>query len=227
MIRKLTALLIWASVRVIMTSPLYAQQITPPMQMTNTERMNLAAGGTIRIDHSWGDLSIEGWDQPEMEITVIKSMPYDYKLKQPHEATEHLNGVQVVTKRISDDEVMISTAKTKGDVMIEYRIHAPRDSKLVIHHGAGSVSVSDMAGDIEASGSRGDIMLMVPRQFTYAVDAQTKLGTIVSEFDGDSRKHHLVGRSFTRSNASASRIMRLRMGYGGITIKALPDRTVD
>ena len=209
---------------------LLAQQVPTQIQKTYTEKVGFAAGGTIRVDDSYGDLMIEGWDRPEVEVTVIKSMPYDYKSQ---EATQHLDAISVTTKRVSENELTISTTlatrhsffappwprKTRADVIMEYQIHVPRDSKLAIHHGSGSVFVTEMTGDIEATGSRGDIMLMLPNQVSYSVDATTKLGTIVSDLPGDVRKHHVVGQSFVNGRESASRRMRVRMGYGGITIK--------
>jgi len=223
--RKLAVVFLGLSVRATMTPPLFAQQLPAQSQTTNTETIRFAPGGLIRVEHSYGDLSIDGWDRPEVEVTVIKSLPYGYKLQQPQEATKHLDRIQVVTERTSDTELMISTSyKSKDDVMLEYRIHAPQDSKLVIHNGPGSVIVSDVTGNIEATGRRGDLVLMLPEQLTYTIDAKTKLGTIVSDFEGHSRKHHLTGRAFTNATESASRSLRLRMGYGGISIKAAPAR---
>jgi hypothetical protein len=188
--------------------------------VSNTERVNFAPGGTIRIDGSYGDLSIEGWDEPALEITVTKSVPYDYKPKPPQEGTKQLAAVQVMAKRVSDSELEISTGKGKDDVMIQYHIRAPRESKLVIHHGNGSVFVSDIDGDIETAASRGDIVLMLSAPGPYSIDAGTKLGTIVSDFAGESRRHHFVGRAFTTGSSEALRHISLRMGYGGITIKS-------
>lgn len=224
--RRLLGIFLGLTVRATMTPLLFAQQLPAQSQTTNTETIRFAPGGIIRVEHAYGDLSIDGWDRPEVEIAAIKSLPYGYKLEQPQEATKHLDRIQVIAERKSDNELVISTSrKSKDDVMLEYRIHAPQDSKLVIHNGPGFVIVSDMTGNIEATGSRGDIVLMLPEQLTYKIDAKTKLGTIVSDFEGHSRKLHFTGRSFISANESASRSLRLRMGYGGISIKAAPART--
>jgi hypothetical protein len=232
MMRKLAVILLGLTVRATMTPQLFAQQLSTPVQVTNTEHMNFAPGGTIRFDDSYGELNIEGWDLPEVEITVIKTMPYDYN--QP-KATKHVNGVQVMTKRMSDNELVISTtletydgllsstAKTKGDVSIEYRIHAPHDTKLVIHHGTGTVHVTDIAGDIEANGSRGDIVLMLREPGSYSIDAKTQFGTVVTDFAGNvKRTFFLIGRTLATGKASGSHRIYARMGYGGITVKTLP-----
>jgi Putative adhesin len=231
MTRKFLAILIGLSARGLMTPPLFAQQLSTPVKLTNTERMNFAPGGVIRIDDSYGELNVEGWDQPEVEITVIKTMPYDYNQS---EATKHVKGVEVMTKRMSDNELVISTtletydsllsstAKTKGDVWLEYQIHVPHDTKLVIHHGAGTVHVTNIAADVEATGSRGDIVLMLREPGSYSIDAKTTFGTIASDFGGNAHRYHFVGRSFATGNTPASHRIYVRMGYGGITVKTLP-----
>jgi hypothetical protein len=42
-------------------------------EQTSTERVKFAPGGTIRLDNSYGYLTVEGWDEPEVEVTVTKS----------------------------------------------------------------------------------------------------------------------------------------------------------
>jgi hypothetical protein len=214
--------------------PMFAEEGSKQPAQATTERVSFASGGMIRINGSYGDLNVEGWDQPEVEITVIKSMPYDYKGKQPDEATKQLDSPSIVTQRKSSNELVISTnsaqrrsllsrfppRKTNGSVSIEYEIHVPRDSRLVIHHGTGSVSVSDVTGDLEATCGRGDILLWL-RPGSYSIDARTKFGIVSSELEGATLSRYLIGQRFTRETAPPSHRLYLRMGFGGITIKGI------
>jgi hypothetical protein len=217
--------------------PLFAAENTEQAQVTHTERVSLDPGATIRVNGSYGNVHVEGWDQREVEITSVKSMPFSYKLKEPDEAKKHLESVQIVTERKSATELLISTVlparagffrpplprKTKCDVRIEYEIHAPRDTKLVIHHGTGGVFVEDMTEDIEATGGRGDILLMLPGTGLYTFDAKSKFGTVISAFDGDPHPNrYRLGERYTTTNSQPARRIYLRMGFGGITIKAVP-----
>jgi hypothetical protein len=220
--------------------PALAEDLTKkPAQVTvtTTEQVNLAPGAMIRVEDSIGYMNVQGWDQPEVEITVTKSMPFDYKLKQPEEAEKHLDSVKIGTERKSDTELVISTTlprrhgvmkpilprKTSADVRVEYEIHAPRDSKLVIHHGVGSVLVIDMEGNIEASGARGDIMLMLRDSGSYAIDAKSKFGTVISDFEGATKlNRYRIGERYATPDSAAARRIHLRMGFGGITINAVP-----
>jgi hypothetical protein len=210
--------------------------IKSPPEKTTTERVDFAPGGTVRIDGSYGDLTVDGWDRPEVEVTVIKTLPYGYKAKQQDQGTADLDRVQIVTEHKSSPELTISTAlpsrsawippfthHSTGGVMIQYEIHVPRDSRLAIHHGTGTVTVINVAGDIEASVGRGDIMLWLPPG-PYALDARTKFGIVSSDVEGAARNSHLIGEKFTRADPPPSHQLHLRMGFGGITLKeVLPE----
>jgi hypothetical protein len=215
-------------------SPIFAGEINKRVEKTNTERVNFAPGGTINFKDSNGSLIVEGWDQPVVEITVSKSLPYDYQPKQKDEAAR-LERLQVKTEHPSPTELTISTilpphhhfplfSSATGNVTLDYQVYVPRNSKLVIHHGDGYVMVSNVNGEIEATCGRGDIMLMLPDPGPYAIDAKSKLGTVLSDFAGDAHVQHLVGERYaSESPAKATRIY-LRMGFGGITVKELPSR---
>jgi hypothetical protein len=198
------------------------QRTQPP----HTEQMTFTPGGTVRIDESHGDVYVEGWDQPKVEITVVKSLPYEYKRKHPEEASKHLDSVRVVTERKSATELTISTLhqgrKNTDAVIIEYEIHVPRDSKLSIHRATGSVFVIGLTSDIEVECSRGDIQLMLRDSNAYSIDAATKLGTVISDFEGTTKiRRYRLGESYAAASAPSSPRIHLRMGFGGITIKAV------
>jgi hypothetical protein len=73
--------------------------------------------------------------------------------------------IRVVTEGPSEAELSITTSRasrngnwapplpptTKAGVTVEYQIHVPRDSRLVIHHDTGYVLLSGVTGDIEAN----------------------------------------------------------------------------
>ena len=218
--------------------PALAEDLTKkPAQVTvtTTEHVNFAPGGMIRIEESIGYVNVEGWDQPEVEITLTKSMPFDYK--PPEDVTKHLDSVKIVAERKSDNELVVSTDLPKrrslsspfsphrngNSVRVEYEIHAPRDSKLVINHGVGSVFVKDIEGDIDVSGGRGDIMLMLRDSGSYAIDAKSKFGTVISDFDGATKlSRYRLGERYATTDSQSSRRIHLRMGFGGITINAIP-----
>jgi hypothetical protein len=220
---------------IAITFPLLAEGPAEQLaQATTTQRVNFAPGGTIHWNNSYGDLYIEGWDQAQVEITVTKSSHY-FKAAGKEKAATKLDTVRVAVERRSDTELQILTTLpprthlapplpgTKGNgVTIEYRVHVPRDSRLVIDHHGGSVLVGNVAGDIEAANRHGDIMLMLPEKGSYSIDARSKMGHIASDFEGSTLSRYVVGQRFIGAASSPSRRIHLRTGFGGITILAIP-----
>jgi len=211
--------------------PLIADSPAPrPVEVTNTEHVNFAPGGTIRLQGSFGNLSVEGWDKDEVEVTVIKSLGF---VSEPADRTkQQLDAVRVVTERKSGTELAISTTAPppgflghlhlkRYDVAVEYRIRVPRNSNLVISH-AGYISVTGTTGNIDATDRRGDIVLMLPDLAAYSIDAHTKAGIVTSDVAATIRKKHMTGENLSHGDAPTSHRLVLRMGFGGITIKELP-----
>ena len=87
----------------------FAISVLAAAQESSTERLNFAPGGIIRLNDSFGDVSVEGWDRPEVEITVIKTTTHYYKPQQQEDATRRLGLIRVVTDRRSAAELEIST----------------------------------------------------------------------------------------------------------------------
>ena len=195
-----------------------------PAQATSAERVNFAPGGLIRLNTSSGNLFVEAWDRPEVEIAAIKSTRRSYEPTRQDQAAQCLEGVRIGTERRSDTELEISTAHAgrKCGVLVELQIRVPRNSRLNIHHGAGYVMVSRVTGAIEASSRSGDIVLMLPDPGSYSIDAKSKFGSVYSDFSGAKHRRKLVGEQFTGANPPASHRIYLRMGLGGITILEVP-----
>ena len=198
-----------------------------PAPVTSTERVSFAPGGVIRLTTSSSNLFVEAWDRPEVEITTTKSS----------QRAKCLDDVHVVTDRRSDTELAISTTVPSGNFFahpwgvkcgatVEQHIQAPRDSKLVIHHGAGYVMVSRISGEIEASSRSGDIVLMLPDPGPYAIDAKSKFGSVSSDFAGTAHREKVIGEQFASAIPSPARRIYLRIGFGGITIKEVPPTPV-
>jgi hypothetical protein len=207
--------------------------IQRPAQVSQTERVDFAAGGTIRLNDSFGDLYIEGWDQPAVEMTLIREIQ-DYN--PPKNVSERLDRVRFTTEHPSAGELTISTAIPshnffrhpfggKGDVDVRYELRIPRDSRLVIHHGGGNVLIDNVTGSIEATNREGDIAVMLPGPGPYSIDARSKMGTVISDFAGKAHVRYFIGEALAGAN-EASHPIHLRVGFGGITIKEMAPEAV-
>jgi hypothetical protein len=222
-------------------------------EVTSTQRVPFLPGGTVRLEHSYGYLTVEGWDEPEVEVTVIKSTDRFYEPAQKPKADQRLEQIRVTDERRSDKDVAILTAlpartgfshtlsriivirsmlrgNTRG-VTVEYRVHVPRDSRLEVHHDHGYVWVSDVTGDIQVNSHTGDMIVMLPDPGPYSIDARTRLGSISCDVTGKSMNRlsqFLVGSHFDYASQTPKRRVYLRMGRGSIEIlQDLPDRPVE
>jgi hypothetical protein len=110
----------------------------------------------------------------------------------------------------------------KRGVTVEYRVHVPRDSRLLVHHDNGYVWVSDVTGDIEVDSHTGDMIVMLPDPGPYSIDARTRVGRVLSDFTGKTISEFLLGTHFSHASQAPSRRVHLRMGRGSITIKKGP-----
>ena len=203
-------------------------------EVTNTERVPFAPGGSIRLDNSYGYLTVEGWDEPQVEITVTKSTAGYYEPSQQQRAEQPFAQVRVAAERRSDKELAISTTspvrhrflpKAPRSVTVEYRIRVPRDSRLVVRHDSGYVWISDVTGDLDVRSHTGSMIVMLPDAGPYSIDARTRMGSVSSDLTGKSLSRlsqFLVGSHFDYTSKTPQRHVYLRMGRGSIEI--LQDR---
>jgi hypothetical protein len=197
----------------------------------HTERFNVSAAGTIRVDNSFGEVDIDGWDRPEVEVTTVRAAERFYDPKDRGRAQQRLDSVQITSQQQAND-VTISTAyparngvlhplSRRSDVEITYKIHAPRASKLVIRHNRGGLNVYDIDGDIHATVINGQITLTLPAAGQYAIDAQCTIGDVHSDFEGRERRRQILGQEFNHPGAAPTANLYLRVRFGDIIIQKL------
>jgi hypothetical protein len=235
----------------LITLPLFAADIAPgpkqSFETTTTERFPFQPGGTLRVDNSYGYLNVEGWDEPEVEVTITKSTDSfkdpDWKAK----AAQFFDQIRVVTERRSDKELAISTIvphrnspltsrlpsgrvivskplppRNKRGVTVEYTIRVPRNTRLVVHHDTGYVRVGDVTGDLDVTSHTGDMIVTLADPGPYAIDARTRLGSVSSDLTGKRSYQFLVGHRLVHAGDTVARRVHLRMGRGCITIQSGP-----
>jgi hypothetical protein len=225
-----------AAIAIAVCLPLAAKVPKPAMPIVTTERVAFAPGGTIQVNGSAGELNIEGWDRPEVEITVTRST---YRADTPKDqdlAKRQLDAIKVTAERKSPTELVINTAfpirsfwakvaHCRPDVQMDYRIRVPRDSKLVLRLSTGDVVVYDVAGDIDASVRTGDILMQLPAAGQYSFDAQCRFGGVYSDFAGNYHVGHLVSERFAQSAPAPAKKVYLRVHTGGIKIQKVASAT--
>lgn len=197
------------------------------LSVARTVHFPVAAAGAIRMENSFGEIDVEGWDHPEVEVTVVRSSEHELDPKKRTEMEQRLNSVTVDAKQEGND-VVISTGyparnvflhplSRRSDVEIRYEIHAPRGSNLQIDDNRGGVNVSGIHGAIQTTVINGQITLSLAPD-TYSIDARPGLGKIYSDFEGTARPQRWIGEDFATGTASPATKLYLRTRVGDIVI---------
>ena len=185
------------------------------VQVTKTEHMAFPSGGVLRLTNSIGDLMVEGWDQPDMQITTTKSTKAEYDSGERERGAQELDQVRSAVKR-DGNEIVIGTdfhrhrifphpfhAGTRFD--LQYDIKVPRSAQLFIDHDDGDVYIDNVTGGIHVTVRKGQITLRLPEEGGYVIDARSKFGGVYSDFPGqEERKLWFLGHEFT--NPPSSRV---------------------
>lgn len=201
------------------------------VRIAKTEKLDFPANGTLRLQNSTGDLTIEGWDQPGVEITTTKSSKEEYLAKDRDKATKDLDRVQISAKRTGDELVItteyphhrafpyVEPLSTVTNFNLEYVIKVPRNAKLIVKHEDGEVHVDDVTGNIEATARQGLIALRLVTETPPAIDAKSYIGSVTSDFDGTETLQRLhFGHKFVEGSSTAPQTLHLKIGYGDIVI---------
>jgi len=208
-----------------------ANDNAPVRQISNTQQMDFPSGGTLRMVNSTGELTVEGWDRPQIEITTIKKTWDESDAPPNPNAAKELEQVQITTER-KGDEIVVTTAMPKKFFLVrpiqgesrydvEYRIHIPHAARLAIDHQLGEIHIIDVRGEAHVSAHKGQITLYLPPDGHYAIDAKSKLGVIDSDFPGREQRKLKFGHTFLTEGSTAGQKLYLRMGFGDITILAM------
>jgi hypothetical protein len=219
------------AIAIVLGLPLLADDPSKaPLSATHTDTFKVPTAGAIRIKNSVGEVDIDGWDRPEVEVTVVRSSEHFYDAAERAGAQRSLESAQI--KAVQDgNEVIISTAylpwngahalSRRRGIGISYRIKAPHASKLIVDHNSGGVNISDISGDIHATVINGQITLSLAAAGQYAIDSQCKLGDVYSDFEGDYHRRHLLGKEFVHQSPTPATNLYLRARYGDIMILKL------
>ena len=195
------------------------------VQISKTEHFDFRPGGVLRLKNSIGELTVEGWDHNDVEITTVKSTKMEYTPQEREKAVQELDRVQVTAQR-DGDELVITTGFPRSwcplgaaSFYLDYRIKVPASTRLIADHNAGEVHVDNLRGDIQVALRQGEITLHLPQDGKYTTDAKSNFGSVFSDFPGqEKRRFWLVGHRIEKDVSPGAHALNLRVGCGDIII---------
>jgi len=204
-------------------------EVPQRIQVTRTEHADLPPGASIRLKNSTGELTIEGWDQPGVEITTIKSTRLEYAASGArHDKAAHILDEVKVSEAVQGSELVITTdfprhkrflprpSVGSRDFDLDYLIKVPRNAKLIVDHDSGEIHLDDVTGDVHATVIQGLITVRVSPAAQYTIDAKSRIGAVTSDIPGTTKRDHF-GHAFMQT-AQAPHSLYLRNGFGDIII---------
>ncbi len=202
------------------------------IEVSKTEKIDFKSGGVLRLTNSIGNLTIEGWDQPQVEITSVKSTKKAFSAAESAKGSAELDKVHITAERKGDEVVIAEDfprhrpfppsnpwgAGTNFD--LDTRIRAPRDTKLVIAgHDVGEIHVDDLINDIDVTLLQGAVTLHLPENGSYAINARTDFGNVNCDFPGgEKRRGWLTGHEWAGGDSQGAHKLNLKVGYGDVVI---------
>jgi len=196
--------------------------------VTNTEHFDLPSGAALRVTNSIGQLTIQAWDQPGVELATIKSSKLELDPQARGRAIQELGRVKITGER-HGDELVINSQYPKHRVLarpftgmtyfdLEYDIKAPPNTRLAIDHDIGQVFIDGITGDIHATNHMGDVELHLPENTQYDIDAKVKIGAVNSDFPGHEIRKYFLGHQFVHDGSQPPHKLYLRVGVGDVVI---------
>jgi len=195
---------------------------------TSHQRTRLFSTGTLTINTRVGDLHIEGWDDPYVEVEAEKVVRAGSKQKA--DALYDQVGVllegqdkQVVLRTTYPPRSLRRPFRGESQLTVNLRIKMPYDAALSLKCVDGDVRIRGLVGRQQIVVNYGDVEIDVPDVWNLrSLDARAFLGYVQSDLHGGMNEDAAGLRkrtSFFNSNGTQQISVRVRMGgvfiYGG------------
>ena len=180
--------------------------------------------GTLTVDTRMGDLYIEGWDEPRVEIETEKVVRAGSEAK-----AKPLYDLIQVRMEGGDKEVRLTTIypsrklwrpfRDESRLSVNLRIRMPYDSNLKIKCVDGDVRIQGIAGREELLVNYGDVEIDVPHVYGLrSLRAHAWLGYIQSDLQGLDTDSAGFRQKVWFWNAGGTQDIDVKVRMGGIFI---------
>lgn len=112
-----------------------------------TEQFVFEPGGVVEVRGNFTDLVVEGWDQPDVEVTMTWRDPSLCCAGTPEDT------VGYDARKTEKDHIVISAEEPLPGPS-RFRIRVPKQSHLVIHEPQKRLSISGVRGDVRLNSAQ-------------------------------------------------------------------------
>ncbi|PYV10209.1 MAG: hypothetical protein DMG23_08460 [Acidobacteria bacterium] len=183
--------------------------------------------GTLILDTRVGDIRIEGWDEPRLEVeaeTVVRA-------SSEKKAQRLYDRVKIQIEG-GDKEVRVRTVypprrfwrpfRAESKLSVNFRIKMPFDANLVLTCVDGDVRVRGIVGEERLRVNYGDVEIDVPSVYRLrSLKARTWVGYVQSDLHGEENAG--LRPRLTFWNPSGSQDITVQVRLGGVFVYSAQD----
>lgn len=198
--------------------------LTPPslqsdeFSRTSHYAVRMFSYGLLTIDTRMGDIRVEGWDEPRLEIEAEKVVR-----AKSEQAAKGLYDLLKIDLQGADQRVVLRTLypprsvwrpfRGESKLSVNYRIRMPFDANLNLRCVDGDVTVRDIVGAQQIRVNYGDVEVRVPNVYRLrTLQARSLLGYVQSDLHGEDSAGFVQRVSFWNPSGDQDIIVRVRMG---------------
>jgi hypothetical protein len=174
--------------------------------------------GVLAIDTRMGDIHVEGWDEPRLEIEAEKVVRATSK-----QAAKPLYERLTVVLQGQDKRVLLRTIypprrvwrpfRGESHLTVNYRIRMPFDANLVLKCVDGDVWIRGVVGKEHILVSYGDVEIDIPSiQRLRSLRAHAWLGYVQSDLHGEGKAGFGPRASYWNPSGEQDIYVNVRMG---------------
>jgi len=209
---------LWACVLVLSPSSLCADEFSQRAEYA----VRLFSFGVLHIDSRVGDIRIEGWDNPRVEIEAEKVVRVGSQTK-ANGLYEKI-GIELQGR---DKEVWLRAVfpprrlwrpfHGESKLSVNFRVRMPYDANLTLKCVDGDVYIKGLAGNQEIHVGFGDVIIMIPSVYRLRLlQARAWLGDVQSDLHGEDGVG--FGQKLSFWNPQGDQNINVRVRLGGVSI---------
>jgi len=174
--------------------------------------------GLLTIESRVGDIHIEGWDEPRLEVEAEKVVRANSK-EAAKPLYERLNVIlegqdkRVVLRTVYPPRRMWRPFRGEARLTVNYRIKMPFDANLSLKCVDGDVWIRGLEGKQQILVNYGDVEIDIPSvDHLRSLRAHAWLGYVQSDLHGEDRAGFGPGISYWNPTGEQDIYVKVRMG---------------
>jgi hypothetical protein len=178
--------------------------------------------GMLTIDTRMGNIQVDGWDEPRLEIEAEKVVEAGNEKK----AQPLYDQIQVVLDG-QDKQVLLRTLyparrlwrpfRDESKLSVNFHIHMPFDANVTLKCVDGDVRINGLVGKQEINVNYGDVEINVPSVYRLrSLSARSILGYVQSDLQGENSAGW--GRKIIFWNSQGDQDIKVRVRMGGVYV---------